>query len=94
MIYRLAGIIGHEILLGHIGDVITLIVLGQQMIVRLVLLGAVFFGNRLVPFFGIGEFWIDVKNHATKRMLLVADNLTEVIFCARTYHSIAAPIPR
>ena len=92
VVHRLPRIIGHEVLLGHIGHIVALIVLGQEMIEWLIFHRPVLFGNRRIPFFGVGEFRVDVKNHAPKGMLLVTDNLPEVIFCACSYHNML-PLP-
>ena len=43
---RLAAVIRQEILLGDVGDVFGLVVLGEQMIVRLILVRPDFRGNR------------------------------------------------
>ena len=75
---RLIGCIGHQILLGHIGDVFGLRVLGEQMIERLVLVRPDLLRNRAIPFLGIGEGRIDVDDHAAKRIDAVADHLADL----------------
>ena len=54
MLDRIAGI-DHQVLLGHVGDVIRVLVLGEQMIERLVLARPDLLGDRLVPLLGIAE---------------------------------------
>ena len=46
---RLAAVVGHQVLLRDIGDVGVLVVLGQQMVERLVLARADFLGNGIPP---------------------------------------------
>jgi hypothetical protein len=64
------------------------------MVKRLILFGSALFGNGIIPLFGIGKNSIHVKDHATKGMLSVADNLSQVIFGARLQHNIATPVAR
>ncbi|EAP82256.1 hypothetical protein NAS141_10961 [Sulfitobacter sp. NAS-14.1] len=94
MVHRFARVIGHEVLLGHIGHVIALFVFGQQVIIGLVFLGAAVFRNSLIPFFGIGKFGVHVKNHPSEGMFFVPDDLAQVVFRARSYHNIGAPTVR
>ena len=64
---RLAGRIGQQVLLGHVGDVFGFRVLGEQVIERLILVRAHFGGDRLLPFLGVVEDRIDVEHHAAER---------------------------
>ena len=50
MAHRLAGLVGQEVLLGHIGDIAVLVILGQEVVKRLVLPRPHLFRNRLQPF--------------------------------------------
>lgn len=87
MFNRLARIIGNKVLFRNVGHIKTLIVFGQQVIKRLVLDRAAFLGNRLVPVFGVGKNGIHVKDHAAKRVFLVTDNLSQMVFCTRSNHN-------
>ena len=91
MFNRDAGVIGHKVLFADIGDIVALIVLGQKVIKRLILDRTAFFGDRRIPLIGICEFWIDIENDPSKRVFLVPDHLSEIIFRARFQHNIAAP---
>jgi hypothetical protein len=51
------------------------------VIIGLVFARARFGGDGVVPFLGVVEFGIDIKNHATKREQAVADDLTDLKFC-------------
>src|SRR5262249_61869278 len=75
---RLAGRIGQQVLLGNISDVFALRVLREQMIERLVLARADLRGDRLVPFLGVIEFWIDIEHDAAKRKQAGANHLTDL----------------
>src|SRR6056297_1447335 len=92
VIHRLAGIVGHEVLFAHIGDVVTLLVLGQQVIERLFLRGTAVFGYRGIPFLGIRELRVNVKDNTAERVFLVTDHLAQVIFRACFNHNDCAPI--
>src|SRR4029077_7745519 len=80
MPHRLAAIVRQQILLGHIGDVFGLVVLGEQVIERLVLMRSDFRGDRLVPFVGIVEHRIELEHHAAERIEAVPDDLADLIF--------------
>src|SRR5262249_46433846 len=56
--HRLAGGVEEQVLLGHVGDVLGLRVLCEQMIERLVLARPPIGGNRLVPLLGVVELGI------------------------------------
>ena len=87
MAHRLAGLVGQEVLLGHIGDIAVLIVFRQEVVKGLVLAWPHFFGNGLPPFLGIVEGRIDIENHAAKGEDPVLYDLTDSEFgesCAHT----------
>ena len=52
VVYGLTGVVRDQVLLGHIGHVIAVIIFRQQMIKRLVFGRATVFGDRSVPVFG------------------------------------------
>ena len=89
VIDRLAGLVRNEVLLGHVGHVIALLVLGQEVVERLVLRRAAVLGDRAIPFLGVREHGVHVEHHPPKGVLAVADHLPEVIFRARLQHLIA-----
>lgn len=74
----MARIIGAQIALGGIGDVATVAIGGEQMIKRLVLLRTHAFRDSLPPFFGIGEFRIDIEHDAAKFKQVVLDHLSDI----------------
>ncbi len=71
---RLAARIGQEVLLGYIGHIGAVLVLGEEVVKRLILARPDFRGNGVPPFLGIGEFRVDVEDHAAKRKDAVPDN--------------------
>lgn len=89
--YRLPRIIRDQVLLRDICDVVALVVFSQKVIERLFFSGTILFRDRLIPFFSVRKLGIDVKYHPAKRVLLVSDNLSEMIFGARFDHTVFAP---
>jgi hypothetical protein len=69
--------IGQQVLLAHIRDVAIVAVLREQVIEWLVLCGADFCGNGIVPFLAIGKNWINIKHYAAKFKDAVAYNVTD-----------------
>jgi hypothetical protein len=67
MAHRAAGIIDQQVLLRDIGDVFGFLVLREQVIERLVLLGPDFLRDRLPPFLGVVERRINVENDTAER---------------------------
>ena len=82
MAQRLVRGVGHEVLLRHIGDVLGVGVLREQMIEGLILVGSDVLGNGAVPLLGIAEGRVDVEDHAAKRVDPVADHLADLEFGA------------
>jgi hypothetical protein len=78
---RLTGLVGQEVLLGHIGDIAVLIVLSQEVIEGLVLAWAHLFGDGVPPFLGIVELRIDIKDYASEGEYPVLDHLADRKFC-------------
>src|SRR5690606_38561097 len=66
-----------EVLLGDVGEVRGFLVLGEQVVERLVLARANVLGNGFVPFVGVVEFRVDVVDHATKREQAMPDHLAD-----------------
>jgi gamma-glutamyltranspeptidase / glutathione hydrolase len=91
MRHRLARIVRQQVLLGHIGHVVALVVLGQQVIERLVLRGAAVLGNGVIPLLGVGKLRIHIENHAAKRVLAVPHDLAQVILGTSFQHK-SSPI--
>lgn len=87
MIHRFAGVIGNEVLFRHIGHIIALVIFSQKMVERLVFDRPTFLGDGIVPFICICKFGIHVKNHPSKGMFLVADDLSKVIFSTCSKHN-------
>ena len=86
MLDRLARGVGHQVLLGNIGDVIIFVILRQQVIEGLILLRPAAFGDRQIPFLGIREDRVDVKDHAPERLVPVPDDLANGVFRACGLH--------
>ena len=90
MLDRIARIVDHQILLGDVGDVIRVLVLGEQMIEGLILGRPDLLGDRLVPLLGVAELRIDVENHAAERKHPMPDHLAQAEFgnpIARSHRS-------
>lgn len=87
----LARVIGQEILLGDIGDVVAFVVFREQMIERLVLARARLLGNGIVPFLRVRKLGVDIKNNPTKGVPFVSDHLSQREFGLRLKHIIASP---
>jgi hypothetical protein len=88
---RLAGLIRHQVLLGDIGHVETLVILGQKMVEGLIARRAGLFWDRVVSCFGVGEHRIDIKHHATEWMLAMTQHLPDVIFGSSFQHADTSP---
>ncbi|AEM42122.1 hypothetical protein KVU_2283 [Ketogulonicigenium vulgare WSH-001] len=86
MVNGIAGWVQHQVLLGHIGDVIGFGAFGQQVIERLIFAGADVFGDRLIPAFGIGEFGVHIKDHTAELMHAVPNDLPQMKFSAPRLH--------
>ena len=77
MAHRLAGIVGQQILLRDVGDILRFFVLGEQVVERLVLRRPHLGGNGEVPFLRVREDRIDVVDHAAKGIEAVLDDLAD-----------------
>ena len=78
---RIAGRVGQQVLLRDIGDIFGFGILREEMVERLVLARADFFGNGLPPFVGVREHRIDVIDYAPERIFPVLDDLTDAELC-------------
>ena len=76
---RLAAVVRQQVLLGNIGDIFGFIVLGEQMVERLILVRPDIRRDRLVPFLGVAEGRIDIEHDAAKRIKAVADHLADLV---------------
>lgn len=74
MINRSAFCIRDQVTLADIGDVARFLIFREQMVKWLIARRAHFFGDRLIPFFAIGEDRIDVENDAAEIEMPVANN--------------------
>ena len=72
-----AFIVGNEVLLADIGDVAGLRIFGEQVVEGLVLGRPQCLVNGFVPFLAVGEFRIDVEDHATEVEQPVLDDLAD-----------------
>ena len=85
---RLAAFVGQKILLGDVGDVFGLLVLGEQMIKRLILRGPDLLGDRLIPFLGVGEDRVHVEDDAAEREEAVPHDLADAEFRLSDLHGL------
>ena len=76
----IAGGVGHEVLLRHIGDIFGFGVFSEEMVERLVLARTQLFGNRQPPFLGVGEHRIDVIDDAPEGVSAVLHHLPDPEF--------------
>lgn len=76
MIYRPAFSVRNQICLAHIGDIARVVVLGEQVVERLITFGPQIFRDRFVPFFAICKDGVDIEDHSTKIVKAVPYNLT------------------
>ena len=74
---RLARLVGQQVLLGDVGDVLGVGVLREQVIVGLVLVRADILRDRQPPLLGVVELRIDVEDHAAERVEPVAHHLSD-----------------
>src|SRR5262245_3231454 len=63
---RLARVVGEQILLRDVGDVLGLGVLGEQMVERLILLWPRLGRDREPPFLRVVEDWVDVEDETAE----------------------------
>ena len=78
--HRLAGVVGQQVLLGDVGDILGFGVFREEMVEGLVFRRAHVGGNLAPPFFRVGEHWVDVENDASKRINAVLDHLANAEF--------------
>lgn len=83
---RIRILFRNQILLRDIGDIGTLRIFREQVIVRLFLARAILDRDRLPPFFGVGEFRIHIEYHAPERMHPVLDDLAYLKFSGSNVH--------
>ena len=82
MPHRITAIVRQQVLFRDIGDVFGFVVLGEQMIERLVLPRPDLGRDCLVPFVGIVENRIDVEHDAAERIEAVPDDLADLVLGA------------
>ncbi len=87
MFNRLARVVGDEVLFRHIGHVVTLIVLRQKMVERLILGRTAVLRDGLIPLLGIGKLRIDIENNPAKRVLPVANDMSQRVFRTLSKHN-------
>ena len=98
VLHRFAGKVRQQVLLRDIGNVVAGLVLGEEMVERLILAGPQFLRDRKPPLLGVGENRIDVEDHPPERVDAMLDDLADREFCLRTKHVFnspsAIPLPR
>src|SRR5512134_2505623 len=87
---RLAADVRQEILLGDISNITRLLILGEEVIVRLILDRPDILRDRQPPLLGIGEFGIDIENDAAERVNPVTNDLPDLIL-GLTYRKHLSP---
>ena len=75
MIDRTGLAVGQQVLLADIGDIARITVLGEQVVKRLLAVGAHFFRDRFVPFLAIREDRIDIEDYPAKIEDFMANNI-------------------
>ena len=75
---RLPGLVRQQVLLRDIGDIGGAVVLGQQVIERLVLVRPDLLRDRGQPFLGVVEHRVDVIDHAAERIDPVAHHVADL----------------
>ena len=89
MAHRRSRHINEQILLGHISHIFRVIILGEQMIERLVTARAGIFRNRTPPFLGVAENRINIEDYATERKQPVLYDLADLkLGCGELTHGI------
>ena len=78
MAQRQVGIVRHKVLLRHIRDVMRALVLGEQVVERLVLAGPHFLGDRFIPFVSVRELRVHVEYYPPEGENPVADDLPDL----------------
>ena len=78
MAQGLAAVVQQKVLFRHVGDVFRLVILGKQVIVRLILARTNVFRNCLPPFLGVREFRVDVEHEAPKRIEAVLYDIADL----------------
>jgi hypothetical protein len=73
--------VGQEVLLGHVGDILGFRVLGEEVIEGLVLVGPDLLGDRQPPVLGVVEFRIDVEDEPPEIEDPVSNHLADREFC-------------
>jgi len=69
--------VGEQIGLTDIGKVGRIIVFGEQVVKRLIAARANGFGDRFIPFVGIGEYRVDIEHHPAKGEQPVANHIAD-----------------
>ena len=78
---RQAAIVILQVLLGHIGDIFSILIFGEQMIKRLLFARSYFLRYGLIPFFRIIIFRIHIKYDTAEIIKPVAHYLADLEFC-------------
>src|SRR5690606_13974754 len=81
MANRLTAFVPQQILFGDIGNVLGVLVLGEQMIEGLILAGTNVLRYRQPPFLAVGESRIDVENYPPKGKETVSNHFTDLKLC-------------
>src|SRR5262245_53993786 len=71
-------LVRHQILLRNVGNILSLCVLGEQVIERLIFPWSHLRGYRLIPFLRIGEFRVDVEHDSSKRKQAMSHHLADL----------------
>jgi len=90
MIDRLTRIIRKKVLFRNISHIVAGLILGEEMIERLVFFRTAFFGNGVPPFLCVLEHGIDIKDHPPERMDPMLDNLPDIEFRRCVDHLLSA----
>ncbi|MCY1310769.1 hypothetical protein D9M70_609950 [compost metagenome] len=92
--HRPVAVVELQVLLGNVGDILAVVVFGEQMVEGLILARADLLRNGVPPFFGVGVFRIDVENDASERENPMANHLSDLEFGVSLFHDATHPFRR
>ena len=77
MAHGLAGVVGEQVLLRHIGDIFRLVVFGEEVIEGLIFFRPDIFGDRFPPLIGVVERRINIVDHPAEGIIAMLDDLSD-----------------
>jgi len=89
---RLAGLVREEVLLRDVGHVAALIILGKEVVERLILMGPNVLWDRKPVVLSVREHWIDIIYHTPERIHPMADDLADCEFGESWVHGLKSTL--